>query len=197
MNQLIYNSFPRSGNVYAGYVGSSIIWSDYATVHIPQIIGTKDLDMVSIFRKPEDSMASLINKQLETQNKNYIAEQDIIKKTNNFCNLYKEYMSGAKMHHDYIYILKFDDLVNDTLKVFVDISNKFNGVLLDNYESNFKNLQFSGRTWEDIYDGHIPREKNDMRLNIERSVGSLQIVKDLNEEYEDFINQYQSYTKEK
>ena len=193
MNQLIYNSFPRSGNVYAGYVGSSVIWSDYATVHIPQIIGTEDLNMVSIFRKPEDSISSLINKHMETQDTKYIAEEHIIQKANNMCNLYKEYMSRAKIYPNSIYILKFDDLINDTLNVFIDISNRFNIVLLDNYESNFKNLQFSGKTWEDNYDGHIPREKDSMRVNIENSVGSLQVIKDLNKEYEEFINKYTTY----
>lgn len=193
MNQIIYNSFPRSGNVYAGYVGSHIIWGDYATVHIPQIFGTKDLDMISIFRKPEDAISSLINKKLETGSQSSLTDTEIQKQCNEMSKEYKKYMFYAKEHATDTYIIKFDEFLSNPVDYFIDISNKFNKTLLKDYEISFKSLKFSGKLWEDKHDGHIPREKDDMRLFIDKTVGSLNFIQDLNQEYLDFIEQNKSY----
>ena len=193
MNQIIYNSFPRSGNVYAGYVGSHIIWGNHSMVHIPQIFGTKDLDMISIFRKPENAIASLINKRLESNRPVTVDTEFIQGQSKIFCDEYKQYLDGAEMHNKYTYIVNFDNFIKDPVKHFVDISNRFNRTLLKDYEESFRSLTFSGKLWEDKHDGHVPREKDATRLFIEDVVGSMNCISHLNDEYRSFIQQYESY----
>ena len=192
MNQIIYNSFPRSGNVYAGYVGSHIIWGNYATVHIPQIFGTKDLDMISIFRKPEDAISSLINKRMEKGQHKTITVKTIEQQSKTLCNEYKEYLNKAMQNHQSIHIVKFDNLISNPVKTLLDISDRFNRTLLKDYEESFNSLTFSGKLWEDQYDGHVPREKSETRLLIQDVVKSLDFIQDINKEYEEFIKEYKS-----
>ena len=190
MNQIIYNSFPRSGNVYSGFLSSYFFDSMYATVHIPEIFSVKELDNVTIFRKPEDAISSLINKQLQPSVK--IDMQTISSRSIPNCDLYRSYMDYAKKNKEIIYIGKFEDLITNTVNHFENIAKKFDRKLSLDYESKFKNAEFSGKLWEDRYDGHVPRHKDEIRLDIEEKVGSLKIIKELNKEYEEFIFKYQT-----
>jgi len=187
MNQIVYNSFPRSGNVYAGYVGSKIIDGDCATVHIPEIFSVKDLDIITIFRKPSDAIASLINKQQENRGLINIKIIDMI--LHNHIELYKKYMYHAQNNKDNIYIGKFEDLTEDTVNHFLKIAKRFNRIVNKNYINNFNNISFSGPIWEDTYDGHIPREKTKQRIMIEDLAASSSLIKQLNKDYYDFINE--------
>jgi hypothetical protein len=188
MNQIIYNSFPRSGNVYSGSASSYFFNSMHATVHIPEIFSIKELDNVTIFRKPEDAIASLINKQSKSDIK--LAEEKIMKESLVACDLYRNYMRYALENKDLIYIGKFEDLITDTVKHFENIAKKFNRNLNPNYESNFKKAEFLGKVWDDRYDGHIPRPKDEVRIDIEEKVKSLEFIQELNKEYEEFINNF-------
>lgn len=185
MNQIIYNSFPRSGNVYSGSVSRYFFNSMNATVHIPEIFSVKELDNVTIFRKPEDAISSLINKQSESSAK--IDKEEIALLTTPLCELYRNYISYAKANKDLIYIGKFEDLITNTVKHFENVAKKFKRELLFDYENRFKNAEFSGKIWDDRYDGHVPRPKDDIRLDIEEKVGSLESIKEINKEYEEFI----------
>lgn len=189
MNQIIYNSFPRSGNVYAGYVGSKIIDGDYATVHIPEIFGVKELDTISIFRKPSDSIASLVNKHQENSGPIDLSNIDIDFTVLPHINLYRKYMEYAKKSKEDIYIGKFEDLTGDTISHFLKIAKKFDRKIHKNYFYNFKNIYFSGPIWEDRYDGHVPREKTEQRIMIEDLVASSSLIKQLDKDYYDFINE--------
>lgn len=186
MNQIIYNSFPRSGNVYSSKVSPIFFLSNLTAVHIPQILGVKDLDQITIFRKPEDAISSLINKQSKPNIK--IEQTTIEYESNRACDLYRDYIRYAKINKDSIYIGKFEDLTTNTVKHFEDIAKKFNRNLNADYELNFKNAEFVGKIWEDKYDGHIPRPKNEIRLDIEDKVKTLGCIQELNKEYEEFIN---------
>ena len=190
MNQIIYNSFPRSGNVYSGSLSHYFFNSMYATVHIPEIFSVKELDNVTIFRKPEDAISSLINKQ--AQSSFNIDKKEISNISDEMCDLYRSYMSYAKINKDLIYIGKFEDLITNTVSHFENIAKKFNRKLNLDYESKFKNAEFLGNLWDDRYDGHVPRPKDEVRLDIEEKVGSLNIIKELNKEYEQFIFEYQT-----
>lgn len=190
MNQIIYNSFPRSGNVYSGLLSNYFFDSMYATVHIPEIFSVKELDTVTIFRKPEDAISSLINKQLQPSVK--VDMQTISSVVISNCNLYRSYIDYAKTNKEIIYIGKFEDLITNTVNHFENIAKKFDRKLSLDYESKFKNAQFSGKLWEDKYDGHIQRDKDEVRLDIEEKVGSLSIIKELNKEYEEFIFEHKT-----
>jgi hypothetical protein len=162
----------------------------YATVHIPEIFSVKELDTVTIFRKPEDAISSLINKQLQPSVK--VDMQTISSVVISNCNLYRSYIDYAKTNKEIIYIGKFEDLITNTVNHFENIAKKFDRKLSLDYESKFKNAQFSGKLWEDKYDGHIQRDKDEVRLDIEEKVGSLSIIKELNKEYEEFIFEHKT-----
>ena len=185
MKQIIYNSFPRCGNVYAGTVSHAVLDRMYATVHIPEIFGVQNLDIVSIFRKPEDCISSLINKQgngARISDLDYSVEQS--------CKEYKEYMVGATKNYDRTYIVEFDDFTTNTVKHLIQISQQFNIVVHEDYSQRFDSLDLTGTLWVDELDGHLPRAKSDDRLRIESYVKSLDIVQDLNREYQSFIDIY-------
>ena len=188
MNQIIYNSFPRSGNVYSSKVSPIFFMSNLTAVHIPQILGVKDLDQITIFRKPEDAISSLINKQSKPNTK--IEQPTIEYEANRACDLYRDYIHYAKINKDLVYIGKFEDLTTNTVKHFENIAKKFNRSLNADYELNFKNAEFVGKIWEDKYDGHIPRPKDEFRIDIEDKVKALWCIQELNKEYEEFIETF-------
>ena len=188
MNQIIYNSFPRSGNVYSSSVSPYFFTSNLTAVHIPQIFGVKELDQITIFRKPEDAISSLINKQSKPSVK--IEQYAVEREASRASDLYRKYMSYAKINKDLIYIGKFEDLTTNTVKHFENIAKRFNRELNPDYELNFKNAEFLGKVWDDRYDGHIPRPKDEIRLDIEDKVKELSFVQELNKEYEEFINNF-------
>ena len=190
MNQIIYNSFPRSGNVYSGSVSRYFFNSMNATVHIPEIFSVKELDNVTIFRKPEDAISSLINQQSKSSSN--IEKEEIELLSVPLCELYRKYINYAKTNNDLIYIGKFENLVTDTIKHFENVAKKFQRELLFDYKNNFKKAEFSGKLWDDRYDGHVPRPKDNIRIDIEEKVRSLQSIQELNKEYEDFINVFET-----
>ena len=188
MKQIVYNSFPRSGNVYHGAISRYFFGMTHAQVHMPDIFGIKEYYNVTVFRKPEDAIASLITKQ---SGNHYDKDKKIlVSSAEKEYELYKRYMRCAKEHKDIIYIAVFDNFVNDTVKHFEDIAKNFDIDLLDNYRMNFLNAKFSGKIWDDRYDGHLPRPKNTIRLEIESDVKELSFIQELNQEYEEFILHY-------
>jgi len=190
-NQIVFNSFPRSGNVYSSKISNAFFNSMLATAHMPQIFSVQDIDNVTLFRKPEDAISSLIYKQ----NLNQIADDNSIKQmANNRAEEYRVYMKYAAANSDLIYIGNFDDLINDPLNHFKNIAKKFNRTLHDDYEQRFIDAksQLVGTLWEDEHDGHIPREKSDHRKHIEEVVNSLPFIQELNQEYKEFILKYQT-----
>lgn len=190
MNQIIYNSFPRSGNVYSSSVSPYFFTSNVTAVHIPEIFGVKDLDQITIFRKPEDAISSLINKQFNSTIE--IEQYAIEREANRASDLYRKYMSYAKINKDLIYIGKFEDLTTNTVKHFENIAKRFNRELNKDYELKFKNAEFLGKVWDDRHDGHVPRPKDNVRLDIEDKVKALSFIKELNKEYEEFINNFET-----
>lgn len=170
-------------------------------VHMPQVFFVKDINNVTLFRKPEDAISSLVYMQYspyalslnnfdEVQSlQNFVTEM-----AKNGTELYKIFIEYAIENADLIYIGKFDDLVNDPVNHFKNIAKKFNRPLLPDYEQRFVevNSQLVGNTWEDERDGHIPREKSDQRKSIEETVNSLPFIQELNQEYEEFIIKYKT-----
>jgi len=191
--QIILNSFPRSANVHIAAISSKLFLVTYeadaiTVVHLPEIYSVKEIINVAIFRKPEDCISSNIYKNTEGSIKNQNIEYSALK----LCNQYKKYIQYAKTNHDHIYIAKFDEIVKDTLTHFINISKIFNTPLTENYEEKFNSIDRSGKIWTDKYEGHYPREKDYKRKNIDNVVGSLDFIKEINQEYEDFILKYKT-----
>jgi hypothetical protein len=191
--QIIFNSFPRSASVYLAAISSKLFLAMNETtaitvVHIPEIYSAKEVINVAIFRKPEDCIASVIYKNTEGNVDNEGIEYIALRE----CNQYKKYIKYAKFSHEQIYIAKFDEIIEDSLTHFVNINKIFNAPLTENYEEKFNSIDRSGQMWTDKYHGHYPREKDDNRKNIDSIVGSLGFIKDLNQEYEEFISKYKT-----
>jgi hypothetical protein len=191
--QIIFNSFPRSASVYLAAISSKLFLAMNETtaitvVHIPEIYSAKEVINVAIFRKPEDCIASVIYKNTEGNVDNEGIEYIALRE----CNQYKKYIKYAKASHEQIYIAKFDEIVEDSLTHLVNISKIFNTPFIENYEEKFNSINRNGKMWTDKYHGHYPREKDDNRKNIENVVGSLDFVKEINKEYEDFILKYKT-----
>jgi hypothetical protein len=170
-------------------------------VHMPQIFFVKDLDNVTLFRKPEDAISSLVYMQYSTyalfsnnSDKVQSMENVIVEMAKNGTKLYKVFIKYAIENANLIYIGNFDDLINDPINHFKNIAKKFNRTLVPDWEQRFIEVksQLVGTFWEDKHDGHIPREKSDQRKHIEQIVKSLPFIQELNQEYEEFILKYKT-----
>lgn len=158
-----------------------------STAHLPEIFGVKELYHVSVFRKPEDCIASLINKRREVSSAPDLVDKLQIERTVSFAvQDYDRYITGAINNLDNVQPILFTDLVEDYRTVIQILADRFSLSVRSGYESRIS-LDKSSRTWSDKFDGHTPRPKDDVRLEIESFVASLDSVKSLNDRYLDFI----------
>ena len=193
LKQIIFNSFHRSANVYLAAISSQLFLAMRETtvitvVHMPEVYSAEEIVNVAVFRKPEDSISSIIYKNTEGDIDNEAIELTALKE----CSQYKKYIKYAKASHEQIYIAKFDEIIEDALTHFVNISKIFDTPFTENYEEKFNSINRSGKMWTDKYHGHYPREKDDKRKNIDDVVGSLDFIKEINQEYEEFILKYKT-----
>jgi hypothetical protein len=187
MSHLVINSIPRSGQVFLSNVCRYAFSLQISTAHLPEIFGVKDLCHIAVFRKPEDSIASLINKLREHSvfpeesgklNINHSVESAI--KT------YDEYMEAVLANRDNVHVVLFEDMSVDYKPTIQSIADRFNISITDGYENRVV-LDKSSPIWADKYDGHIPREKDRIRLMIEDQVSSMDSVHQLTERYQAFL----------
>lgn len=187
MSHLVFNSVPRSGQVFLSYVAQEAFSMPMSTAHLPEIFGVKELYHVSVFRKPEDCIASLINKRREVSSAPDLVDKLQIERTVSFAvQDYDRYITGAINNLDNVQPILFTDLVEDYRTVIQILADRFSLSVRSGYESRIS-LDKSSRTWSDKFDGHTPRPKDDVRLEIESFVASLDSVKSLNDRYLDFI----------
>lgn len=190
-NQIVFNSFPRSGNIYSSTMAYAFFSSMITAVHMPEIFSVKNIDNVTVFRKPEDVISSLIYKN----NRDKSVTDSIIKlQAKGHADLYKVFIKNAIESVDLIYIGKFEDLINDPVTHFKNVAKKFNKPIFPDYEKRIVDVksQLVGKLWEDEYDGHVPRQKSDERIKIEEIVKSMPFLQELNKEYEEFIAKYRT-----
>jgi hypothetical protein len=83
-------------------------------------------------------------------------------------------------------VVRFEELIQDYRPVIEGISNRFSLVKRIGYDTQIV-LDKSSPIWSDKYDGHMPREKDDLRLMIEDRVSSMQVVHELTERYHAFL----------
>lgn len=187
--QLIFNSFPRSGNVFMSNVASQLLDLEMiSSVHIPEIYQVKEILNVAIFRKPENSIASLLYKQLENTGSR-LDSISIQIPANKAFSSYQKYFKYATEYSDNIHIIDFDNAVLDPISEINNIVNKFNISYLEGKENfSIKDISFSNdRVWKDSHDGHMPREKNELRLKIEEMVSSLDFIEEANDMHNKII----------
>jgi len=106
---------------------------------------------------------------------------------------YREYIEGAKNNFDHVYIANFDNIINNTLENFIKIGKMFNLTMQKDYENSFKSMNLTGTIWTHPSEGHLPRKKDDYRLLLDKIVKDSSQIQILNKEYEDFINEYDTF----
>jgi hypothetical protein len=188
MKHLVFNSFPRSGNVFLSNISSQAFSMQMSAVHLYEIFGVEDLLHVSIFRKPSDAIASLVNKLREHSNFSERAGQlDIEIPVLRAVETYDKYINAVSKNIGNVHVVLFENLEKDYRPVIQDISDRFSLSINAGYEDRI-DLDGSSPIWANKYDGHAPREKDDIRLRIEGQVSAMESVQKLNERYHDFLN---------
>jgi hypothetical protein len=190
-HHLIFNSFPRSGNVFMTTVASQMLEvSMISSVHIPEIYQVKELLTVAIFRKPEDCIASLIYKQLQNSKSSFVFDVPSIR----YCAEkifvdYQKYSSYATQYADNINIVNFENLKNDPVSEVKKVANRFGlNYFFGKQNLTIEDIYFENdKLWKDSHDGHMPREKNETRLKIESLVSSLDFIKRANDMHNKII----------
>lgn len=201
-NQLVFNSFPRTANVYLMHIceaffPSTETLSIVTAVHMPQVYFVKELDNVALFRKPEDAISSLVYyqySQYAKMNEDHLMNDVLIGMTINAAKSYKTFIKYAIESADLIYISRFDDFIKDPVGHFENIAKKFNKNLFPDYKKKFieVNSKLVGNLWENDPMGHLPRKKSDQRKYTDELVKSLPFIQELNQEYEEFILKYKT-----
>jgi hypothetical protein len=190
MSHLVFNSVPRSGQVFLSYVAQQAFAMPISTAHLPEIFGVKELYHVSIFRKPEDCIASLINKRREVSPAPDFVDRFQIPITVSFAvEDYDRYIKGVQDNLDNVQPILFTDVVEDYPAVLQKLADRFSLNVRPGYEPKIS-LDETNRMWSDKFDGHVPRPKDDVRLEIESLVASLDSVKSLNDRYLDFLTTF-------
>ena len=187
MTHLVFNSIPRSGQVFLSNVAQKAYSMPISTAHLPEIFGIKELFHVSNFRNPADCVASLINKIRENgplPEKNGAIDLDIL--ALKAVETYDRYLEAVKNNLDNVLVVRFEELAKDYRPIIESISKRFSLSANKNYEA-YVNLDKSSPIWADKFDGHVPREKDDIRLIIEDRVSSMPIIDDLTARYYDFL----------
>lgn len=188
--QLIFNSFPRSGNVFMSQVVSEVLALDMlSSVHIPEIYQVEELLNVAIFRKPEDSIASLIYKQIQhsasgidSSSVRKIAERSFLN--------YQKYFNYAREYHSNIHIVDFENAVSNPLGEVKKIAARFDIDYIPGKENvDIADISFSNeKIWKEKHDGHMPREKDSSRLKIESIVSGLDFIVEANAMHQKIIS---------
>ena len=188
MTHLVINSVPRSGQVFLSNIAQKAYYMPISTAHLPEIFGVRGLYHVSIFRNPSDAVSSLLNKLREHSAFSVEGSKlDIDTPVKNAVETYDKYMTAVVNNLDNVHVVRFEELAKDYRLVIQGISDRFSLIANSGYDSQIV-LDKDSPIWADKYDGHMPREKDDLRLMIEDQVSSMQIIHDLTERYHAFLS---------
>jgi hypothetical protein len=191
MSHLVFNSFPRSGNVFISNISGYAFSMEMSAVHMPEIFHVEGLYNVSIFRLPEDAISSLINKTREyseiSMNEGRGDAERISFMASQASEKYDKYLDLAKENIDKIQVISFSELIENYPSVIDKIAKRFSLKVNEGYESKIY-MDKSSNIWSDRYDGHAPREKDETRVKIEEIVRSLKQVQMLNLKYEKLLS---------
>ena len=158
-----------------------------STAHLPEIFMVKDIYHVSIFRKPEEAISSLINKLREhSVFPEESGKLDINHSVEAAIKTYDKYMESVLANRDNVHIVLFEDLASDYKPVIQLISDRFSLNINLGYESKVV-LDKTSPIWSDKYDGHQPRDKDEIRLRIEEQVSLMDSIHLLTERYQAFL----------
>lgn len=213
MDQLIFNSYYRSANVFLCLLAKRMINYPATTNHDPKLYSEKSNKNVVMFRNPYDAIASSIVKRrtdggspLPTIDNSFGIEGEI----SILAQEYLDYAAEAQKNFDNIYIGNFERMIEDPYLEMKKIAKFFKLTLNDEFDKSFEEAyaeieEEMHNTSNEIqptlmtsHDGHLPREKTESRLIVEKYVNdsNLSLLKDCYQVYEtmkytvlsDFLN---------
>ena len=180
--EIVFNSFPRSGNVFMSNIVSQTLMLDMlSSVHMPEIYQVAEISNVAIFRKPEDSISSFLYKQLESSRGEFSIDGVFGSAEKAFLR-YQKYFYYAKKYAHNIHIVDFENATLDPIKEIEKIATRFSLPYFEGREkATISDIKFDDKNlWEDGHDGHMPRGKSDIRLEIEDVVSGFDFIKEAN-----------------
>lgn len=205
--ELSFNSYYRSANVFLSYLAYRILKFPCTTNHDPELYSDKNTKQVTMFRNPHDCIPSLIFKrrvdngmELPTFSNSAGIEGDIVSAAKE----YIYYIEKAKENFDTLYVGHFETMIQDPIYEMKKIAKFFN-LELEPINDTFENIYdeikkemfirpgpVNAENLMSPHDGHMPREKIETRLAIEKHVKDYtgQIISDC---YDLYLNM--NYTK--
>jgi hypothetical protein len=191
MSHLVFNSFPRSGQVFLSNLAQYAFSTQMSTAHLPEIFGVSELQHVSIFREPSEAIASLVNKTREHSGIQTASGALDIEKIDEIVSraikTYESYLENVENNLDSVHVVLFSNLIADYDQVINSIAKRFSLQIKQDYDFEIS-FDPSSPIWSDKYDGHMPRDKDDTRLEIESAVRSINAVKELSNKYRRFLD---------
>jgi hypothetical protein len=158
-----------------------------STAHLPEIFSVKELYHVSIFRNPADAIASLLNKLRE--HSSFLEKDgklDIEFAVTKAINTYDMYLDSVFKNLENVHVVLFEDMAKNYHATIESISKRFSLLTNTNYQERIS-LDKDSPIWTDKYDGHMPRDKDEMRLRIEEQVSLMDSIHLLTERYHAFL----------
>jgi hypothetical protein len=206
---LVVNAFPRSGSVFFANVLSvnGVYGAQTTSFHLPHIIGNENVDTIVVIRNPYECISSLLYKNHNpSENHNCdkidICYKNIVSESDQMMDIhlseYLLYVNKCLEHNGSknLYIVDFNEMQSDSGLVFQKVAAKFG--LKYNYDNS---KQKTGREIDDIVknrmlayglmtdnDGHMPREKTDLRHRVDSYINELESLKPVYDQYKYLID---------
>lgn len=188
---IVFNSFPRSGNVFMSNVANFFNIETEAN-HDPKLYYNSLINQCSYFREPKECIASWVyrgmssaeSKGLVTDWQNYSSiDKLIIKQVDN----YKIYVNAAKDNQSTLYIGNFLNIKKDAHNEILKICNFFNIDIKSNRPYSLEAIRekLSSQNYMTHSDGHMPRPKSQTRIDLETYIQQSAL-------FDEAIDMYQS-----
>ena len=161
---LTINSYPRSGNVFFSVFAGQIINTEIFAIHDPEKYSEKN--QVAIFRNPYESIASRCNRNAYGG----MLDLNVLDKVPEYVEEYVYYVSKALENKSSLYICDFNNMKSNPEDEAKKIANFFNFAYRENKEAMSYTQNYMSKDLMTKWDGHMPREKDEMRLKIEDMV---------------------------
>lgn len=188
---IVVNSYPRSASIFflnlLYMISAEKIYG--ASIHVPKLVGSKEVIGCTIIRDPIDCISSRLfqgyggKRFIDTD-----VDEDLIKSQ---CEEYLLYMDMSNITK--AYTVGFDLIVKSPIEEGIKFLEKHEVLVDRRYCEDIKNKDIwtlMPKERDTIYDGHYPRQIQDniSYIEIRRSVKDSKSIIQAQEAYFDFIS---------
>jgi len=200
----LFNSPPRSGNVFLTNIFTMLTDEPSDKCLDIKKYSDKSQKQAAFFRNPYDSIASTVVKARIDRDIGFDDYQDICDEIKTWAIEYLKAIKTAKQNSDHVYIDKSENMMKDPIQAVKNIALFFGFKINNNTVTNEQMIDEIKRRMEKTektrvdkngvtitenlmssHDGHLPREKTDIRVYIDNLIRELDfdIVKECYNEY--------------